>query len=204
MTEKLAGITLKTGDDYGPWHAGMGENYVNVADDLADAYDIYDAGKLPVIHLMFHIERQPGCNIRKIAGGSYNGMLEAWLLKLKAYCETGRKAIVAYLPEMNGNWCPAYATDDYSMIAFKTAWQNFVTAGKTMGLDGTMVKWCWAPNDAGWGRLSDWYPNDVDLIGGSAYNWGGFEPVFVEPWESFTFLADRYVTEIREIGRAHV
>ena len=201
MTEKLAGITLKTGDDYGPWHAGMGENYVNVADDLADAYDIYDAGKLPFIHLMFHIDRQPGCTIRKIAARDYDTLLEAWALKLKEYLDTGRKAIIAYLPEMNGNWCPAYATDDYSMIAFKQAWQNFARILGELAIDKTQALLCWAPNDTGWGRLSDWYPGldggVVDLIGGSAYNWGGFEPVFDEPWESFTFLADRYVTEIR-------
>jgi hypothetical protein len=103
MADNLAGITLPTGDDYRPYHAAFGENYVNVADDMADAYEMWDAGKLPIVHVMFHLERQPGCTIRKIAAGDYDTLLEGWLLKLKAYCDTGRKAIVAYLPEMNGN-----------------------------------------------------------------------------------------------------
>lgn len=191
-----AGVTLPTGHAYSPWLVGMGENYVNVADDVADAYQIWDAGKLPFIHLMFHPTRQPDATIQHIAAGNYDTELEEWLRTLKTYCDTGRNAVVVYLPEFNGNWC-VYATDDYDTDAFKTAWEQFVEMARWMGLDETMILFCWAPNDTGWLDLEDWYPGDfyVDIVGGSAYNWGGIFPN--EPYETFTQLADRYVTDIR-------
>lgn len=199
MTERLAGISLPTGDDYDPYHGALGVNFINMADDLADTQAIWDAGMLPIPNMMYHLERQPGCNIHKIANEEYAHLEENWLMELAGYCAAGGKAIVAYLPEMNGNWCPAYATDQYSTTAFKTAYRNFVDRGRAMGLDETMVKWMWAPNDHGWEDLETWYPGDgwVDFIGGSAYCWGGFEPVFTEPWKSPADLFDPYVLEVR-------
>lgn len=189
------GITLTTGSDYSQYHGGLGENYVNVADNLADAWQIWDSGKLPFIHLMFHPGRQPNASIQNIADGMFNDLIDEWLAKLVAYCDTGRKAVVVYLPEMNGNWC-VYATDDYSTTDFKRAWDYLVTTAKAMGLDSSKVLFCWAPNDTGWEDLEAWYPGDtVDIVGASAYNWGSIFPG--EPWESFTQLADRFVREVR-------
>lgn len=191
-------MNLPNATPYTGWHAALSENYVNIEDALGSAYEMYDEGTLPFIHVMFHANRQPDATIQNIAAGDYDSELLDWLQKLKAYCDTGRKAVVVYLPEFNGNWC-VYASDDYSRANFITAWIQFVEMGRGIGLDETMVKWCWAPNDTGWLTLEDWYPVGgdewVDLIGGSAYNWGGiFEG---EPWESPAYLYDRYVTEVR-------
>lgn len=195
MTERLAGVSLTTGDDYDPWHGGLGANFVNIADDVADAYDMWDADLLPIIHVMYHLDRQPGCTIQKIAAGDYDPLIEDWFMRLLEYCTEGRKAIVAYLPEMNGNWVPAYATDNYSTVDFVAAYRWFVAKGKSMGLDETKVKWMWAPNNKGWGALEDWWV-DTDLVGGSAYNWGGLG--YGQPWELPAELFDRYVLEVRD------
>ena len=32
-----SGVALTTGQDYDPWHGAFGANFVNVADDVADA-----------------------------------------------------------------------------------------------------------------------------------------------------------------------
>lgn len=198
MTDRLAGLNLRNAATYAPYRAALSENYVNVLDGLGSAFQMHDEDTLPFIHFMYHEPRQPECTIYKIAAGDYAEAEYEWLKKLKEYCDTGRKATVVYLPEMNGNWCGAYATDDYSTEAFKTAFRNFVDMGRGMGLDWTMVKWCWAPNDTGWETLQAWYPGDewVDIVGSSAYNWGGiFEG---EPWEWPAELFDRFLIEVRE------
>ena len=196
MTDRLAGIDLPNGQDYGPYRAALSENFVNIADGLGSAYAMFDAGTIPFIHVMYHPDRQPGCSIQRIADGDYDHLIEDWFLELLTYTATGRKAVVVYLPEMNSNWVPAYATDDYSTVAFKKAWDQFVAKGKSMGLSSDKVLWCWAPNDTGIGDLSDWYPGTTpDIIGASAYNWGGLFDG--EPWEWPAELFDRYVTEVR-------
>lgn len=190
------GIALKTGTDYGKYDGTLGENYVNAADDVADAYRIWDSGKLPFIHFMFHLNRQPGCSIYEIANGTYTDLTIHWFQSLVAYCNTGRKAVVVFCPEMNGNWVPAYATDDYSTVAFIEAYRDFVALGTEMGLDASKVKWCWAPNNKGWENLRDWYPGDewVDIVGMSAYNWGG---IFHDRWLTPAELLDPTVAEVR-------
>lgn len=194
---KSPGIAIETNADYSPWSADLGECFPDIiVGDLGGAEAMYDAGKLPYIHPMFK-SNTPQATIQRIAAGVYDTQLYAWLRRLKAYCDTGRKAVVAYLPEMNGNWC-VYATDNSSAYEFKRAWKSFVNMARELGISGSSVQFCWAPNDTGFGSLRDWYPGDayVDIVGGSAYNWGGIFPN--EPWESFTFLADRYVREVRK------
>ena len=196
MTDRLAGICLPNAQSYGPWRTALSENYIDIEDALGSAESMYDEGTLPFIHVMFHSDRQPDASIQNIASGDYDHLIEDWFMRLLSYCATGRTAVVVYLPEMNGNWC-VYATDDYSQSAFITAFRDFVQRGRDMGLDDTMVKWCWAPNDTGWDDLKSWYPGDsyVDICGSSAYNWGGiFEG---EPWEWPAELFDRYVLELR-------
>jgi hypothetical protein len=148
---------------------------------------------------MFHKDRQPDATIQNIAAGDYDHLIEDWLMKLAAYCATGRTAVVVYLPEMNGNWT-VYATDNWSPTDFIKAWQWFVIKARSMGLDKTMVKWCWAPNDpfnSGHGELVEWWPGAtmVDQVGGSLYNWGG---IFNDAdWVLPADILDPYVRLVR-------
>ncbi len=196
-----AGITLADGSKYSDWNAGLGENYVNIADDTAGAAQMWDQGKLPFIHVMFHPTRQPGCTIEKIAAGDYDHLIENWLMKLLEYTATGRKAVVLYLPEMNGDWTvygpEGHPTWGASPASFIKAYRDFVARGRAMGLDETKVLWAWGPNNVGWGSLKDWWPGSdvVNVIGGSCYNWGGLYPGY--DWVSPTKLFDGYVDELR-------
>lgn len=198
---RLVGMTVPSGG-YDWWRGGLGENYYNVADG-ADSIVInqWDAGKLPVIHLMFHEARQPGCTIDKIAAGDYDDLLDAWLLSLKAYCDAGRKAVVVYLPEFNGDWTvygpEGHPTWGANPAAFIWSFNWFVLRARDHGIDSSMVRFCWAPNNYGWGTLEDWWPAPelVDLIGGSAYNWGGLYPGY--EWDTPAELFGNYVSEVR-------
>ena len=196
-----AGVALETGDDYSQYDVAFSANWANVADNVADAYAMYDAGTIPFVHVMFHIERQPDATIRRIADYEYDHLIEDFFMSVLAYCATGRKLILTYLPEMNGNWCPAYANDNPDPQAFIEAYRWFVTTGRDIGLNDSMVKWCWAPNNKGFHGLKDWYPGDhyVDIVGGSAYNWGGL--IEGEPWVDSWPLFDEFVTEVRGFTR---
>lgn len=196
-TMNYSGIALKTGTDYSQYVGTLGENYVNIADDVADAYHIWDSGKLPFIHVMFHPSRQPDATISRIAFGAYDHLIENWFMELLSYCATGRKAVIVYLPEMNGNWTVYGQEEPVRTLDFIAAYRYFVGKGRMMGLDSSMVQWCWAPNDKGWLSLSDWYPGDewVDIVGMSAYQWGG---IFHDGWSTPAQLLDPTVSEVRE------
>jgi len=196
VTDRLSGINLPTHGPYSDYNAALGECYPDIMwGDLGGAEAMWDAGKLPFIHYMFKTGTEEA-TIQNIAAGMFDEQIEAALRNLKAACDAGMKAVLVPYPEMNGNWC-VYATDDYSTSDFIVAWYNFVHIADDIGLDESMVKFCWAPNDTGWKTLADWYPGDgyVDIVGASAYNWGGIFPN--EPWESFAELADRFVNEVR-------
>ena len=100
---------------------------------------------------------------------------------------------------MNGNWTLYGQEQPIDHQAFIDVYRSIVDRGRRMGLDSGHVLWCWAPNDVGFpgDELADWYPGDawVDIVGSSAYNWGGIVPG--EPWESPAFLFDRYVLDVR-------
>jgi len=118
-----------------------------------------------------------------------------------AYCDEGRTAVVVYLPEFNGDWTvygpEGHPTWGAEPADFKTAYRNFVQRGRAMGLGPDKVKWCWAPNNVGWGTLAEWWPGDdvVDVVGGSAYNWGGLYPGY--EWQTPAELFGSYAAEVR-------
>lgn len=192
------GITLSDGTGYPNYTASLGESYDNIADGLWGIQQMYDAGKIPFVHIMFHPSRQPECTIQKIADGDYDHLIENYFMKYLSYTMAGGRVVFVYLPEMNGDWTiygptghPTWTADPE---AFKTAYRNFVEKGRSMGIEAL---WCWAPNNYGYGNLEDWYPGDewVDIVGMSAYQWAGLYPGY--EWKSVSKLLDPTVVEVR-------
>ena len=197
---EYAGITLTGGTGYLAYDAALGESYDNIADGLWGVERMYNAGKIPFVHVMFHPSRQPECTIQKIAAGDYDHLVENYFMKYLSYTTAGGRVVFVYLPEMNGDWTiygpEGHPTWDADPEAFKTAYRDFVNRGRGMGIDAL---WCWAPNNVGWGILSDWYPGDewVDIVGMSAYQWAGLYPGY--EWKTPAELLDPTVEEIRHI-----
>jgi len=161
---------------------------------LVWAERMYDEGTIPFVHLMVDD------SMENIADGRHNIALRAWIDAVKAYQDSGRRCVLVPYPEFNGNWTPYGQEEPLDHSLFIRAYRNLVQMGHNAGLSKEHVLWCWAPN--AWGfpgdHLESWWPDIyVDIIGGSIYNWGGFEPWIEKPWESPAVLMDRFVTEVR-------
>jgi Glycosyl hydrolase family 26 len=111
-----------------------------------------------------------------IAAGNHDAAIRQWAQRVEAWVDDGggRSLILAPLQEMNGDWVP-YGCNP---TAFKNAYVRIRNIVRGEGLDETRVRWAWAPNgwtSTGCGSLADYYPGAdvVDVIGYSAYRWGG-------------------------------
>jgi hypothetical protein len=133
-----------------------------------------------------------------IAAGNHDAEIADWVTHVKQYLDIGspRSVIVAPLPEHNGNW----ARYGCSPTNFKTAYNKFVDAFRSAGIDETKVRFAWAPNgwtSPGCGSLADYFPGDdvVDVISISAYNFGSCVSggKYQTPAQAF----DPYLDEIR-------
>ncbi len=185
------------------WGTALSQNFPDITLRLihADLNYMYDSGTIPIIHPMFKPETTENRQIvQDIRNGVYNTAIDNWLRDLKTYTDTGRKCIVGPYPEMNGIWVN-YGPDrnNFDPTAAVDIYRYFVTRGRLLGLTSDKVLWCWAPNDIGWGPLAPYWPGDafVDIVGGSAYNWGGLHAG--EPWETPAQVIDPYVADIRKL-----
>jgi len=185
------------------WDVGLSANWPDITLPIIqdDIDHMYDSGTIPFLHAMFKpATSAPYPIVEHIRRGDYDWAIETWLTQVLQYVGTGRKCVIVPYPEMNGPWV-AYGPDRNNFRAKSSIdiYRNFVEKGKAMGLRSDEVLWCWAPNDVGWGKTSDYWPgNDVvDIVGGSAYNWGGLTPG--EPWETPAQVIDPYVTMIRRL-----
>jgi len=197
----FSGITLSDGSGYELVRAALGESYDNIADGMWGVQNMYDEGKMPFVHVMFHPTRQPKATMERIALGYYDHLIEDYFMKVLSYVATGRKLVLVYLPEMNGNWTVYGQEEPANPTFFIAAYRHFVETGRSMGLGPENVKWCWAPNDKGWLTLEDWYPGDawVDIVGMSAYNWGGLYPD--GEWLSPRAILDPVVVEVSQFTK---
>ena len=189
----VSGVALRTGEPYTRWHAGLSASWNIPEPHTHWAELMYDQGTIPVVHLMI-----PD-TIQNIANGFWDFQLLDWLEALKRYQDSGRRAIIALLPEFNGNWT-AYGQEwEPDRGTFKFVYRKIVTMGRAVGLTPDHIRWMWAPNDKGFpdDKLEWWYPRDdvVDFVGGSCYNWGGIVPG--KPWLSPAQVIDPFVREVR-------
>ena len=191
----LSGVALRTGEDYTPWRAALSASWMRPEPTMVWAERMYDQGTLPFVHLMVDD------TMENIANGVHDTALRAWIDAVKAYQDSGRHCVLVPYPEFNGNWTPYGQEEPLDHGLFIRAYRNIVQMGRDAGLSKEHVLWCWAPNN--WGFPSDsleaWWPGaDVDVIGGSIYNWGGI--VDGAAWVSATDLMDEFVSEVDEFA----
>ncbi len=197
----LSGVA--TWSDQSLWGTALSENFPDIMLPLIheDLNHMYDSGTIPFLHPMFKPETTENRQIvQDIRNTHYDDAIDAWLQDLKRYTDTGRKCVVVPYPEMNGIWVN-YGPDrnNFNPSASVDIYRHFVRRGRQLGLTSDKVLWCWAPNDVGWGPLAPYWPGDsyVDIVGGSAYNWGGIHAG--EPWETPAQVIGPYVSDIREL-----
>ena len=151
----------------------------NVPHELDAAWD---AGFTPFVNLMPSETWESSyydsnCDTTgDIANGSCDAKLQTWANHFKTWAGNGKRAFIAPLPEVNGNWA-VYSSDGPTFIqAFIRIRQIFENAG----VPRSAVRWVFAPNgwsDPGtpWTQFENYYPGDqyADIVSFSAYNYGG-------------------------------
>jgi len=111
-----------------------------------------------------------------IANGTCDGRLQTWADLFKTWAGSSKRAFIAPLPEVNGDWA-GYSSDGPTFIqAFIRIRQIFENAG----VPRRAVRWVFAPNGWSnpaepWKQFENYYPGDAytDIISFSAYNYGG-------------------------------
>jgi hypothetical protein len=128
---------------------------------------IWSAGATPFVNI--HLDWPPA----RILDGFQDADIANFGAAIRQWLSMGggRAALLATMPEMNGDWVP-YGMDPAN---FGPAYRHFINVA-SQGGPLTRVRWVFAPN--GWStpphEMSDYYPGAdvVDFVGFSAYNWG--------------------------------
>lgn len=123
----------------------------------------------------------------------------------KAYAgwakRSGRVALIAPFPEMNGSWEP-YREDPAN---YKRAYQRIQRIFAEAGVPKQSVQWVFAPN--GWNsggqhRFENYYPGDaiVDVVSFSAYNWGYCHNAAWKEWSTPQMAFEPYLRRMRSMA----
>ncbi len=117
----------------------------------------------------------------QIANGSYDSAIRNVAQGYYAWASQGnyRRAFVAPLPEMNGDWY-SYGHDPTN---FKIAYARIRNIFTQEGVTTDMVWWVFAPSrGVGDNGFENYYPGDnlTDIVAFSAYNYGYCEAI--APW----------------------
>lgn len=102
----------------------------------------------------------------------------------------GRRVIISFGQEMNGNWYP-WGEDGDTPANFTAAWRHIVGIFRAAAVRN--VTWLWDPNVAypGGPPLEDWYPGDGYV------DWVGLDGYFAHPMDSFDNLFKKSIVQLR-------
>ena len=148
---------------------------------------VREQGAIPVIAWQPEsypgVESEPDFTLAKIAGGTWDGYIDAWARAAKAW---GHPFFMRFAAEMNGNWAPwSEATNDNAAGQFVQAWRHVHDIFTAVG--ATNATWVWAPNveNAATIPLAELWPGSsyVDWAGIDGYNFSSSIPG--TPWWSF-------------------
>jgi hypothetical protein len=154
---------------------------------------IWSAGATPFVNI--HLDWPPA----RILDGFQDADITNFGAAIREWLSmgSGRAALLAPMPEMNGDWVP-YGMDPAN---FGPAYRHFINVA-SQGGPLTRIRWVFAPN--GWStpphEMSDYYPGAdvVDFVGFSAYNWGpgqGFQ------WATATETLCAPLNEARQFAK---
>jgi hypothetical protein len=164
---------------------------------------LWDAGYISFINL------GSNANAGQIINGERNAEIGYAAEFYKAWVDQGegRRAMIAPLQEMNGEWT-AYGRASTSE-EYKQAYYHILNIFTSQGVTRDMVWWVFAPNGyhdpAQPQRAFEYYyPGDdvVDIVGFSSYNYG-FCPAIPEAyrrWESFNEIFEPYIARMQAMA----
>jgi Glycosyl hydrolase family 26 len=130
---------------------------------------------------------------RSIAAGSQDNFLATYARAVAAY---GRTVVIAFDPEMNGNWY-SWGYRHTSPAAFVAAWRHIVTLFRREGAYN--VIWLWDVNiqqssaSRTISAVAPWWP------GASYVTWAGIDGYYRAPFETFPTVFGSTITQIRQL-----
>ena len=161
---------------------------------------LWDSGYTPFVNL------NTGKSLNDINSGNMDAQITNMALAFKNWRGDGlnkgqnRKAFLAPLEEMNGNWVSYYGTPAAFKAAFTRIQNIFNRAGA-----GSAVRWVFAPN--GWSdpsspQFEDYYPGDasVEVIAFSGYNSGYCPSAAWKSWSGPEAVFGSYIQRMRTMA----
>jgi len=135
-----------------------------------------------------------------IAAGLVDGPIRSWAGQFALWASNGRRrAFIAPLQEMNGNWNPYYGPPSVFKQAYRRIRQIINEELLKRGVSHAAVSWVFAPN--GWSRPGDEFenyypgPDVVDVVAVSGYNFGGC-PGPSAVWDTFNTALKPYLDRL--------
>lgn len=155
---------------------------------------------------------------RRIADGAYDYPIGRMAEFYKIWVDQGdgRKAMLAPLQEMNGDWVAYYPKDapfEQKQKDFKDAYRHIVQIFESKGVTRSDAWWVFAPNglstpDKPENGFEYYYPGDewVDIVGFASYNYG-YCPATYKPgeydygkWENYDTIYEPYIRRIQAMA----
>lgn len=199
--------TIATAEEFDAWIAphriALGGDFLNLEQDPVLAVPqhlgaaAWDKGRIPFVKLLSFR------TAAEIANGVIDPAIAKWGRSFALWSQGGQKrAFLAPLPEMNGNWIPYYA-DGGTVIRAWLRIRNIIAAElQAANVPLNAISWVFAPN--GWSLPGDefehFYPghDHVDVVAFSGYNWGGC-PLW-QKWETFDDVFAPYLPRMRAMA----
>jgi len=126
-----------------------------------------------------------------IIAGYSDGYLRAYARAVRAY---GRRVIISFAPEANGNWYGWGWTHTPPRI-WAEAWRHVVTVFRQQGAGNVTWLWTVSRDADGTGPLKDYWP------GASYVNWVGIDGYYFEGSQSFRGLFGPAIHAVRALTR---
>jgi Protein of unknown function (DUF3131)/Glycosyl hydrolase family 26 len=140
---------------------------------------------------------------KQIANGAVDRNIQQIAEAYASWIKQGdnRIAMLAPLPEMNGDW-ETYKEDPEN---FKRAYQRIQQIFIKAGVPRSSVRWVFAPN--GWSKnqahqFENYYPGEsaVDVVAFSGYNWGYCQASTWKQWSSPKAVYEPYLNRMRKLA----
>lgn len=159
----------------------------------------WNAGYVPFVNLV------SGRTAAQIATGQIDGAIATWAGLFATWAGTGRRAFLAPLPEMNGNWIPYYSDPADFIAAYLHIREMFEAALRAKNVPDSAISWVFVPSGSSLAgdEFELFYPGHehVDIVGFSSYNFGACQPPapWVR-WETFDTVFEPYLDRMNAMA----
>jgi S-layer homology domain len=205
-TDNLAS-TIANAEEFDTWIAphriALGGDFLNLETNPVLAVPqhlgaaAWDKGRIPFVKLLSFR------TAAEIANGVIDDAIDKWGRSFALWSEGGKKrAFLAPLPEMNGDWIPYYGNPATVLQAYRRIRNRIRAELQAANVPQNAISWVFAPN--GWSLPGDEFENfypghdEVDVVSFSGYNWGSC-PQW-EAWDTFETAFEPYLYRMRAMA----